>query len=373
MHRSFVSSTNESRRALITARITQHEIIRESSVLGVKYVQYIINFHTFYNSWTIKKRYSAFVELHKALSLKIKDIPELPPKRFFSMSDDTIKERKTMLEGYLNYIFKNINFYLYTEILQFIEIEKDLLSLFMKNNTFIESSSNNIKLSYNLKQLDRKLKSRSVDIYNDNYYNTYLDYKMEKSNSIKSPNFLVIEEFLRNLDYKSENKCDVVDTFENFLKGRKAWPTFKREEVHKLFLGDNLFNTTVGSFSSESSNYSNSKNLKGLLFHVGYIEINPLGAERCLEFLGKLIDYEFNPECDMYVGILKTARIEYLMSMQLNEHLRSSNSNIVTICNRILKSVLSDDKLLNSKLRKLLRDNDLIDKFLYWLENDKIN
>jgi hypothetical protein len=377
MHRSFVSGgTNEFKRALVTAKITQHEIIRDSSLLGVKYVLYIINFYTFYNTWTVKKRYSTFVDFNKALGVKVKDLPELPPKRFFNMSDDTIKERKTMLESYLNFLFRNVNFYLYPEILEFIQIEKDLLSLFVKNNTFIESTSTNaVRLSYSLKNSTKRIskKSRSVDINYENYYNTYLDFKMENSSSVKTPHLLVIEEFLRNLEYKAENKYDVIQTFESFLKSRKQWPGFKREEVQKLLLGDNLFNTTVGSFSSESSNYSNSKNLKGLIYHVGNIEVNPLGAERCLEFLGKLLNYEFNPECDGYIGILKMARTEYLLAMQLGDHLRSSNSHVVTICNRILRSILSDDKLLSSKLRKILRDDDLIEKFLSWLDNDNIN
>jgi hypothetical protein len=373
MHKSFVS-TLELKRSIITAKIQQHEVVRDSSLLGGKYILYCINFYTFYNQWTVKKRYSAFVDLHKALTVKINDLPELPPKRFFSMSDDTIKERKIMLEGYLNFIFKNINFCLYTDILEFIEMEKDLLCLLMKNNTMIENTSSTaVKRSYNLRKLDGELtkKSRSVDDHNlnENYYSTFLDYKMEKSSSEKSANLLVIEEFLRNLEYKAENKYDVIKTFESFLKSKKNWPSFKKEEIQKLLYGDTVFVTTAGSFSSESSSLS-SKNLKGLLHHVGSIEANSLGAERCLEFLGKLIDYEFNPECDAYIYILKTARIEFLVAMQLNEHLRGGKTNTILICNRILKSILSDDKFINSKLRKILKDDDLIEKFLNWLEND---
>jgi hypothetical protein len=374
MHKSFIS-TIELKRSIITTKILQHEVVRDSSLMGGKYILYCITFYTFYNQWTIKRRYSTFVDLHKALAAKIKDLPELPPKRFFSMSDDTIKERKTMLEGYLNFIFKNINFCLYTEILEFIEMEKDLLYLLMKNNTMIETqTSTAVKRNYNLRKLDKELakKSRSVDDHNlnENYYSTFLDYKMENTSSEKSANLLVIEEFLRNLEYKAENKYDVIRTFESFLKSKKSWPNFKKEEIMKLLFGDNLFNTTVGSFSSESSSFSNSKNLKGLLFHVGSIETNMLGAERCLEFLGKLIDYEFNPECDAYIYILKTARIEYLVAMQLNEHMRGGKTNVILICQRILKSILNEDKFVNSKLRKILRDDDLIEKFLNWFENE---
>jgi hypothetical protein len=374
MHKSFVS-TSEFKKAIITAKITQHEVVREGSPFGNKYVLYFINFYTFYNTWTVKKRYSEFVDLHKTLCAKVKELPELPPKRFFNMSEDTIKERKTMLEFYLNFIFKNLNFCLYPEILEFIEMEKDLLSLLMKNNTMIENTTSNaVKRNYNLKKLDKELtkKSKSVDNnnLNENYYHTFLDYKMEKTSSEKSANLLVIEEFLRNLEYKAENKYDIIKTFESFLKSKKNWPSFKKEELQKLMFGDNIIYNTVGSFSSENSNLSGSKNLKGLLYHVGSIDVNPLGAERCLEFLGKLIDYEFNPECDAYIFMIKTARLEYLLAMQLNEHLRSNKTSVTNTCNRILKCILSDDKFLNSKLRKLLKDEDLIEKFLNWFENE---
>jgi hypothetical protein len=373
MNKSFIETGPELKKSQINAKIVNHEIIRDSSLLGVKYVLYTINIQTFYNTWAIKKRYSTFVDLHKVLSTKIRNLPELPPKRLFSMSDETIKERKASLEGYLNYLFKNVNICLYTEILEFIEMEKDLLSLLMKGNTMIENTTaiavkRNYSLKANIKSEIKKPKSVDT-INNDNYYSTFLDYKMEKTSSQKSANMLVIEEFLRNLEFKSENKYDIIKTFESFLKSKKSWPSFKKDEIQKLFYGD-IQNNTCGSVSSDNSSLSNNRQVKGLMFHIGNIEQNSLGAERCLEFMGKLLDYEFNPECESYIFIMKTTKPDYLIMMRLGEHMRNPKANIVSICNRILKSALEGDKFMNNKLKKILNDEDLIERFIIWLEND---
>jgi hypothetical protein len=215
-------------------------------------------------------------------------------------------------------------------------------------------------------------KPRSVETFNnDNYYSTFLDYKMEKTSSKKSANMLVIEEFLRNLEFKAENKYDVIKTFESFLKSKKSWPSFKKDEIQKLFYGD-VMNNTCGSVSSDNSTLSQSRQVKGLMFHIGNIEQNALGAERCLEFMGKLLDYEFNPECDSYVFIMKTTKPDYLIMMRLGEHMRNPKANIVYICNRILKASLEGDKFINNKLKKILKDDELIDRFLTWLDNNDL-
>ena len=111
-------------------------------------------------------------------------------------------------------------------------------ALLMKNNTMIENTTSlavkrNYYIKSNLKSEIMK-KSKSVDNNtNENYYSTFLDYKMEKTTTEKSANMWVIEEFLRNLEFKSENKYDIIKTFESFLKGKKSWPNFKKEEIQK--------------------------------------------------------------------------------------------------------------------------------------------
>jgi len=314
-------------------------------------------------------------------------LPDFPPKRFFKNSDDTIKERKELFENYLNFLFRNVNICSHAEIIDFLEMEKELLTLLMKSNTMIESSSSTaIKRYYSMKKgseisSNMVKKCRSVDDTNlnslkasDNYYSSFLEYKLnqEKTNSEKSANMLVVEEFLRNLEFKFENKYDIIKTFEQFLKSKKNWPSFKRDEISKLFYGDIITyssNISANSLSSESSNASRTY-LKGLMYHIGNIEQNNLGAQTCLEFLGKLIDYEFNPECEAYIFVLKTSKIEYLHSMKINEHIKNNKISIVTICYRLLKAIVNEDKSMESKLKKLVNDEEIIEKFLFWLENN---
>jgi hypothetical protein len=312
------------------------------------------------------------------------ELPELPPKRLFKNSETTILERKIKLENYLNFLFKNVNICSYSEILDFIEIDKELLLLLMKGNTMIESKTSAAMKRYSsIKRMSLVegsiKKAKSVDnlnlINNDNYYSAFLDFKLQDQNqtSEKSANMMVVEEFLRNLELKFENKYDLIKTFEQFLKGKKNWPNFKKEEISKLLFGEtNVYSSNISN-NSISSNISNNSKvyLKGLLFHIGNIEQNLLGAETCLEFLVKLIDYEYNPDCEAYIYILKTAKIEAIQSMRLPEHIRNNKYNIVNFAYRVIRSIVSEDKALVVKLRKLLIDEEICEKFLLWLETNQ--
>jgi hypothetical protein len=123
----------------------------------------------------------------------------------------------------------------------------------------------------------------------------------------------------------------------------------------------------VGSLTSENS-LTSQRPLKGLMYHIGNVEQNLLGAETCLEFLAKLIDYEYNPECEAYIYILKTTKMEDIHAMKLSTHLQSKRNSIIQCCYRILKAMLNDDKQILQKLRKILIEQELVDKFLDWLD-----
>lgn len=393
MKKSFSNSQDhieDNKRLHISARISSHEIKEEDSFLGDKYVIYKVNLSTFYKNWMVGKRYSDFETLHKALEGKIGDLPEFPPKRYFKNSDSTIKERKTKLENYLNYLFKRVNICSFSEIMDFVEMDKDLLLLLMKSNTMIESKTSvAVKRYYSMKKntfSDGSVKkAKSVDNLNicgENYYSSFLDFKRQEKNSTgeKSMNMMVVEEFLRNLDFKCENKCDVIKTFEQFLKNKKSWPNFRREEINKLLFGEtplyssNISNNSLDSDENSTSSIGSGKMyLKGLLYHIGNVEQNSLGAETCLEFLGKLIDYEYNPDCEAYIYILKTAKIEQLHSMRLNDHIRSGKFNIVKIAFRIIRAIVSEDRSMETKLRKLVNEQAIIGKFINWIEVERDN
>jgi len=385
MKNSFASTTqfiSDYKKLHITAKIPTHEVNSENSILGNKFVVYVVHITTHYKNWIVKKRYSDFENLHQRLlskSLINLEVVVFPPKRIFKNSETTIIERKEGFEAYLNFLFKNVNICSHEEILEFIDIDKELLTLLMKNHTMIESgTSAAMRIYYSMKKGSfadtMGKKSRSVGNFGlktENYYNSFLDYKLQDKNlGEKSANMMVVEEFLRNLEYKFENKAEIIKTFEQFLKSKKSWPSFRKEEISKLFYGDVIqMGGLSNSLSSDNSN--NSRNfVKGLFYHIGNIEQNNFGAEHCLEFLGKLIDYEFNPECEAYIYMLKTSKIEYLHYLRLNEHIKSKKNFIVIICFRILKAILNEDKSIQVKLKRLIDDEDVSDKFLNWLDNN---
>lgn len=390
MKKSFILTSetlNDYKRLHISAKIDSHEFIIEDSFLGEKYVLYNIKIFTCYKDWLVKKRYSNFEDLNRSLKEKIKNInfSDFPPKRVFKNSETTIKERKQKFEDYLNFLFRNVNICIYDEILQFIEIEKELLALLMKNNTMIESkTSMAVKRYYSMNKMSLEnvvKKCKSLENENikfngkQNYYSTFLEFKLQDKAAVfeKSANLMVVEEFLRNLDFKFENKCEIVKTFEGFLKSKKNWPSFKKEEISRLFYGDtpNL-NNLANSVSSDNSNNSKLQ-LKGLFYHIGNTEQNVLGAEACLEFLGKLIDYEYNPDVDAYIFMLKTSKVENIITLRLNDHIKSNKINIINICFRVIKAIVNEDKQMLTKLRKIICEDDIIDKFLFWFENNENN
>jgi hypothetical protein len=339
-------------------------------------------------------------------------LPEFPQKRIFSLTSETINERKIAFEFYLNFIFKNFNICVYPEILDFIELEKDLLNLFMINNSVIENTSNSsIKRNIIMRAKsseEKMLKCRSYGgdgTQDDNYFNSFLDYKFKlsdkKDKNSKSANMMVIEEFLRNLQFKYENKIDIIKTFEQFLKSKKNWPTFKLDELSKLFYGDLVSdhsNTIIASNVNINQNLNSNNNavnnpnmsfvlsdsrdgtfadradtpLKGLIYHIGSREENLLGSEACLEFLGKLINFEFNPECEAYIYMLKITKIDQLNNMRLSNHINSRKHNIIITAFSILKAILLEDKQYLIKLKKLINDENIIIKFLLWYQINSV-
>jgi hypothetical protein len=388
MKRSFYSvhtNINQNKKLQISARMSSHEIINEETFLGNKYAIYNVNFYTNYKNWTAKKRYSDFEDFHRIIQNKIPDLilTEFPPKRLLKTSESTIQERKAKLEAYLNMLFNSVNICSYGEILEFIEFDKDLLFFIMKNNTMIESKTTTaVKRYYSLangNSRDSFKRAKSYEIingssYDNNYYSSFLNYKLQNTTSKfeKSDNMLVIEEFLRNLEFKSENKYQIVKSFEQFLKGKKVWPYFKSGEINILFYGEKDMhpsNLSEESMLSENSNtYLNT--LNGLLHHVGNIEQNILGAESCLEFLSKLIDYEFNPDCEAYIHVLKQSQVEFFNYVRLKDYAKSNKNYIVNIVFRIIRSIVNEDKCMRIKLKKLINDEEVCKKFIDWMNNN---
>lgn len=236
----------------IIAQIFEHKENQEDKFPFSKYVVYKIELITSIKNWSIWKRYTNFVELREKMNKHLVNIPEFPVKKIFN-TKDTIKERKIMLTKFLNNLLTKEKLLCYKELQYFIDIDKETLKL-MFNKDNLEVTSNSLKNTFcvinntnneggAILQL-RNDNNTKMHIYN-NYYTQFLDYKLSETCS-KTPYMFVVEEFLKNLEEKPQNKSSIIKTFESFLKSsKKGWPINKTDEIQKLFFGDIIESNTT--------------------------------------------------------------------------------------------------------------------------------
>ncbi len=330
------------KRFLLEAHIVNHRESVEKKFPYSKYTEYEVMFNSKYKIWRIYRRYSQFDELHKKLSKTIKNLPTLPQKAFFNFSTKLIEERKVGLQNYMNQLFHVLNVYSNSDLLEFIEVEKEVLILMSKYNTFIDSPRNNLSFvktrvkSNTFYEAERK--SNVLRLYD---LSENLDFEEKE---VKLDEAQVINEFLDQLEKQGENKINTVSFFISYLKSEKAWPKFKKEDIARLLFGD-----------------LNSH--KGLLYHCGTLEENKLGAEACIQLFGKLVSFEFNPDCEYYIQILKKMPLTYLKKMNMMEHIHNNNKEV---CFKILKLIQDDKEIM---FRSLINDKNVLEKYETWLMN----
>jgi hypothetical protein len=318
---------------MIKAKIVQATVQEEETFPFKKFIQYRISLVSNFKKWELKKRYKCFEQLHSELSKKVKNLPKFPEKKLFNMTESTISERKHLLEQYLNFILNKLYLNEFPIILEFINIEKEELTVLLRS-----CSSEEVKKDNRGRYKPRR--SRSFIELKDDFFKN-----LEESNNP----ILVLEEFLNDLEEKSEEKCIIINNFWGYLQNQKRWPKFKREDILKLFFG-------------------NGNKLKGVLFHCGNFEENDLGAEKCIQFLANLLKFEFNPEREFYVNILKMANLEHLQNMNLTAHVKSKKYN--KECFQILSVVLNEEKGIT--FRKLINDKETEESFVNWHKLNEI-
>jgi len=333
------------KRYFLEAHIVNHIINEETTFPYSKYIEYELMLNTKYKIWTINKRYSKFEELHKKLSKVFKKLPTLPKKAFFNFGEKLIEERKLGLQNYLNQLFHMINFYSNVDLLEFLEIDREVLLLMTKSNTFVDPTKKNMTF---INRTENK---------NNTFAESYESAKLSltNENNLKHQNFTsieiqnrpqtetdVINEFVESLEQRGGNKINSIDNFVTYLKSKK-WPSFKKEDIARLLFG-------------------NLNNNKGLIYHCGTTDENQLGAEACIKLFGKLISFEFNPDCEYYIQILKKMPLSHLRKMKLMEHIKYND--IKEICFKILK-IIKDEK--ENVFNQLVGDLKLFEKNEAWI------
>lgn len=98
-----------------------------------------------------------------------------------------------------------------------------------------------------------------------NYFLTLLEYENTKKSSdelySQSPYNKIIEEFLKYLNQKNDNKTAIIKSFEDFLKKENQWTNFDKPDIVKLFIGvKNFKKFSLRIFKNDHKNKINSDN-----------------------------------------------------------------------------------------------------------------
>ena len=294
----------------IKAQVINSKLIHRPGYNG-DYVEYWIEIMTDYKKWIIKKRYSEFYDLNQILMKKIPEINKLfPPKRFFKNSEDTIEERKACFNKYLGFLFKKINIFSFNEVLDFIQMEKKIVELYIKKHTMVKQDQDNyvyqsLKKSFNrmiimekmeksksvgeslnlngISSLSTKINSKDeinrctdpniniinssiiegsdatyeIEEFNSNYYSTLLEYEKKKSiqDNYKKKDIII--------DDKRESGTIVIEEFlknlsqdiENKTDILKSFEDFlKKGKKWPIFSNTDIIKLYVGNINNSTIN-----------------------------------------------------------------------------------------------------------------------
>ena len=166
----------------------------------------------------------------------------------------------------------------------------------------------------------------------------------EKNDKEKNSN--LIDMFLYNLEENDEEISEKISIFWDKL--RKNWPNFEMNDILKLF-------------------YGNGSNLKGLFSHCGdNLENNFLGAEKCLNFLNKLIMFDYNPFCEKFISCLKMGNLDHIKKLNLNNHIQNNKILVTEDCFNLINNLVNYD--INGKDLRSILYIEYEDKYKHWLE-----
>jgi len=315
---------------IINAKIEGSSIIK-NPFFG-SHTEYVISITTHLSIWQIKKRFSDYEKLHKSIAGKIACLPPLPEKSIFNMNEKVVSKRKVLLEEYLNHLLSRYNIMTFPEIMDFIEMDKELFLLLSKSPSEIESKREKSRSLIKNKSHEFIKANSSENKMKSSFYKDL--YQCELGNEEH------IEKFLRKLEESEEETSQSVNAFWKALT--RNWPSFDKEDVMKLFFG-------------------NGNDLKGLFYHCGRIKENYFGAESCLNLLYKLLQFDYNPDCEKFVACLRMSRLDNIKKIKLEEHLKCAKENVVQSCLKVLKEILNKER--GYDLRTILSDEIAEKKF----------
>jgi hypothetical protein len=380
--------STESEQNEITALISTYSIKEdENKYFNKNYALYEIKFFTRYKTWTLYKRYSQFLELRdKLASKKIKNLPKLPPKLYFS-NDQKLSERQLGLEDFLNDLFRNVNILRYPEIIEFIKCPKEIIDILsynidylnminMNSSSIINTTDNNLYYKGRV-TISRNSSTSKNENGRGNFYCSLARMNLSNDNDKKNVRTseyneekeithggIVIQEFLRNLIDTPYNKTELLYQFEYFLLNRDNEESKSNSSFKWYFLSENEIKTFLNGFYS---NISHTK-INGFLYHCGNIINNKIASEQCLEFLKKLLNEDYNPQADLFLRVFKKCDINDIIQMELDKHIINNTNSVRIDAFMILYKYIENDKNYEDETKQILRNEKAEKMFLQWIQ-----
>ena len=299
------------------------------------------------------------------------------------------------------------------------------------------SSNLNINNEINAKNnenITKKKSSNNIEDFeenNKNYFSNLLEYENSKNSSDnlsgESPYNKIIEEFLKYLNQKNNNKTAIIRAFEEFLKKENSFNKFDSNQIIKLFTGIKNFKKTINknisdkiiknniinennkesivrraatskiingkfiknigvrksmdnlseSFSSSSSSDSEEEdsnnnekathltNLLGLFQLIGNYEKNILLSASCLDLLVKLLSHEYNPNADNYIQLFKGRRLSDYQAMKLDDIIKYNRGGAKSTLNslKVLYILFREEQHLNNYKRTIMKSDIVWKRF----------
>ena len=260
------------------------------------FTSYEIQISTEFKKWTISKRFNDFFELDKIIKLKYSNLNlvKLSSPKLFKFSNEVINERKKNFENYLNSIFSS-DFFFYEEIINFINLDKNLLKLFIIKSFLFNKNIQNLEFFI-----------RNLNFSNENnfYYEIY-SFLNDKNEEEKI--FITIKEFLSNLKNMKNYSVINIKEFKNFLLKNRI--ILSEKNVEFLLVGN--------------------KNLKGILYYISKCKKeNEIISLEFLNFLFDLSNNEKNVEFEEFINFFKTFRIDLFKKLNLENFIEINSQKI---------------------------------------------
>ena len=283
---------------------------KDAKFLNSEYILYTFKVISPFKSWFISKRYSQmkdFYDYLKQIMPKL-NFPLFPPKKFFSLKESTIIERKNSFEELFSFVIQYIDILKYKKLKDFFKIKKNILAIYIKNCILInenkvgydlideDSSSSSIDVSSGShssnksnnekenekKELDNEknyIENNNINIINTseisfkktdykkfldskNYFKVYEEFKYQLGNytARSQVSIFIVIEFLRNLKVHSSHITEIINDFTEYLKLKNKWKKFNDNEITYLFLGINKKELNEDYFEFLFSGENNIKN-----------------------------------------------------------------------------------------------------------------